>query len=333
MLEKEKCVDKLKLIFKEKVMVKKMRFRENGLKINRIDVIETFINKIFGENQNVAKEEFIREALNDPITLLIYSVMDEMVMRLIDGMDSKLHITLNRFSLTKLSVMECAVVPSSIAILCKELSKKLEKGDQKEIREIYKYGKSEKKMSETIVNCIYSGKIFEIDFGELSLSLLVFALKYILDALPAPLFTFFHSKWLLRKGKDRDQKLIEIELENALKKLPISYLESIRMISLIFHDLFKYFPQQIKQDFCQLFSICFLDWDDDWEMNLSIDYLLFLFSNAPLFFSIPVNHERYVIIQKENEETESNFQYLLKNSNSSFDAKPSLKKQPKFQFL
>jgi hypothetical protein len=280
-LKSDECIDKLASIFKEKLMVKKcemMLYKENL-------ICKTFIEPMFGENQTINKENFLKKSLNNSSVVLLFSMMEELVNNLIDKMEEKIPAPLSKYSLSNLAMMECSLVPQSIEILCEQISMKLRKEKPEVIEElIYNYGEAENDLIESIMNCINSGQVDKIFFEDVPFSVVVFTLKYLLDALPAPLFSFVHSKCLLKKNGGYNEHLLQLNLRKSLFWLPSSYYECINRISTTFNIMFNHFSFRLKKDLCQLFSICFFDWENENEMHQSIDYLVLLFSKAPKFF-------------------------------------------------
>jgi hypothetical protein len=283
LLEKQETLLKLNKFF----LVEKNNSipkNETNTKMN----LQQFISLVFGESSKIGKSEFILKCFENKSASFLLAQIEKIIETFMDDLDKKLKTPLYRNALDKIIELEDNKIPSAIAILCNKITNIVDDQDNQIDRMIYSLGDEEKVLCESIINFFLVGRSEEsLELDGIPLSVLVFALKSILESLKTPLFTVLISELILNKNEENCD--LEALYYNALSLLPTCNRDVISYVGFTLNKLISNKKFKFEINLSSFFSRCFFHYEIHLT-NKAPKFLHYLFTNIPYFECFSANN-------------------------------------------
>ena len=192
-------------------------------------------DKVFKGEKRVSKDQFVLNTFNNQTFLKFFDRIENQLSKFTDHIERKYKIAIHKYPLDKMTRIYKTEVPSSISILCDNIAFGISKKNFEAEKEIHVMNKGEMVFCESIVNCICSGYVEEIDFSEIPFIIVLNSLKVILRSLPETLFTEIISKKILVSHEYGDDESL---FKDILEMIPQNNYKTIKYISKVINQLF-----------------------------------------------------------------------------------------------
>ena len=240
------------------------------------------LKMIFKGKKIIQRDQFVLNCFDNKSILGYLGKLEKQLNKYTDEIEKKYATSPLNYPLNKTNHLEKTEIPKNISFICEKLSQSIRQKNFDIEKELHTMNQKEMINCESIVNCIGSGYIEDLDFSEIPFIILLNSLKVILRHLPETLFTnLISSKFI---SVDIESYVTEKLLRDVLEKVPRCNYNTIKCVSKVMHELFQICVSKTSLSLSAFFVSCFFQINDPQEMSKATYFIRFLFDNALEFF-------------------------------------------------
>eukprot|EP01091_Cochliopodium_minus_P017556 TRINITY_DN6909_c0_g2_i1.p1 TRINITY_DN6909_c0_g2~~TRINITY_DN6909_c0_g2_i1.p1 ORF type:complete len:463 (+),score=118.54 TRINITY_DN6909_c0_g2_i1:85-1473(+) len=211
---------------KSKLETRSLSMIHDNTTKKKINLAQNFSQSMFYNTKILRLKDFVKNALTSVSAYLLLEKVDSLIIPLCFDMDKRLKNKIYKMPLHYIITVERTNIPNAIFLLCQTVKRKINEFDyfnpEKDIKSL---SKGEINLVEALVHSFDLGYANIVELNEISVSILIFTLRTVLEFMSAPLLTFTLSKVVNKKKfwlNDKDKNMMLV-----LKTIPISFLDTL----------------------------------------------------------------------------------------------------------